>query len=58
MKIIAPNNRFDGVSAGVDFKEGVGQTSDPYLISWFEQNGYTVEGEPVPEPEKPSKKGK
>lgn len=42
-RIIAPNRQYTGISASVEFKEGVGETSDPHLISWFKAHGYTVE---------------
>ena len=41
-KILAPNKQHDGVSAGVAFNEGIGETSDPYLIEWFKTKGYKV----------------
>lgn len=41
--IYSPNKDYTGISAGVVFEKGVGETSDPYLLTWFEQNGYTVE---------------
>lgn len=41
-KVIAPNQQYNGVSASVRFVDGVGETTDPYLISWFMANGYTV----------------
>jgi len=44
-KIIAPNKRYNGISASVQFKEGVGYTDNPRLIEWFERKGYTVERE-------------
>ncbi len=42
-KILAPNKQYNGTTAGVAFKEGVGETSDPRLIEWFKTRGYTVE---------------
>lgn len=44
-KIIAPNEQYTGISAGVAFANGVGETADPYLIDWFGLHGYTVENE-------------
>lgn len=44
-KVIAPNKQYNGISAGVNFKEGVGETSDPHLIKWFKAKGYAVEEE-------------
>ena len=42
-KIIAPNKDYNEVSATVSFVGGVGETSDPWLISWFKSNGYEVQ---------------
>ena len=44
-KIYAPNKRFTGVSASVNFVNGVGETNDPHLINWFKSKGYKVENE-------------
>ena len=44
-KIIAPAKGYSGVSASVEFQDGVGYTDKPYLIDWFVQRGYTVEEE-------------
>lgn len=41
-KILAPNKDYTGVSASVSFVQGVGETENPHLISWFERNGYEV----------------
>lgn len=43
-KIIAPNKEYTGLSAGVYFCNGVGETDNPNLIEWFEKHGYHVEG--------------
>ena len=45
-KIYAPNKNYNGLSAGVMFVNGIGECSDPYLISWFKEKGYRVEEEP------------
>lgn len=42
-KILAPNKEYTGVSASVPFCNGVGETDNPTLISWFEEHGYIVE---------------
>lgn len=42
-KIIAPNHDYNGVSASVSFRDGVGETKDKYLITWFKEHGYSVE---------------
>lgn len=46
----APNKQYNGISAGVQFKDGVGETTNPHLIEWFKLKGYLVE-EPDPVPE-------
>lgn len=48
-KIKAPNKAYTGTSAGVVFKDGIGETKDPYLISWFRCHGYAVEVEKTPD---------
>jgi len=56
-KILAPNKEYGGISAGVQFVMGVGETSNPLLIEWFKSKGYTVELDaaelklPVPDPD-------
>jgi hypothetical protein len=42
-KIICPNKQYSGVSASVSFLNGVGETADERLISWFRAHGYDVE---------------
>lgn len=42
-KVFAPNKQYTGISANVVFKDGVGETSDPHLLKWFRDKGYTVE---------------
>lgn len=60
-KIYAPNKQYTGISAGVNFVNGIGECTDPYLISWFETKGYIVEKEsvivetPKPKPETKTK---
>jgi len=63
-KILCQNGQYTGISASVEFVDGVGETDNPYLIEWFKENGYIVE-ETVPadietaDPEKKSlRKGK
>lgn len=41
-KIYAPNEKYTGVTAGVSFINGVGETEDSWLINWFESKGYEV----------------
>ena len=44
MKIKSPNKAFNGVSVGVDFVDGVAETSDPAAINYFRSAGYEVDG--------------
>lgn len=47
--IMAPNLKYNGVTASVPFRNGVGNTDDPQLISWFVEHGYKViSGKEVP----------
>ena len=48
-KVFAPNKQYNGISAGVTFVNGVGETTDPYLLSWFKDKGYQVEENKEPE---------
>lgn len=41
-KIYAPNRKYSGVSAGVRFWAGVGDTDNPALKQWFREHGYNV----------------
>jgi len=41
-KIICLNKEYCGLSAGVDFVNGVGETANPHLIDWFKAKGYKV----------------
>lgn len=40
--ILAPSPFYNGLTAGVQFIMGTGQTSDPHLIQWFSQHGYSI----------------
>ncbi len=44
-KVYAPLKSYTGISASVHFVNGVGETSDPDLLHWFKERGYTVEEE-------------
>ena len=44
-KIYAPNEEYTGISAGVLFTDGKGETTEPHLIEWFREHGYRVEEE-------------
>ena len=41
-KIYCNNKEFCGISASVNFVNGVGDSNIPHLISWFQENGYTI----------------
>ena len=41
-KVYAPNQNYNGITATVAFKDGVGETDDLHLIGWFKRKGYTV----------------
>jgi hypothetical protein len=49
-KIICPNKKYNGVSASVNFTNGVGETDDRHLIKWFKSHGYKVENNEKIEP--------
>ena len=36
------DKEFNGISASVNFVDGIGITVDPYLISWFMEHGYKI----------------
>ncbi|MDF2675578.1 MAG: hypothetical protein K0R09_3850 [Clostridiales bacterium] len=42
-KIIAPNNQYTGLSAGVNFSNGAGLTGRKELVNWFKEHKYEVE---------------
>ena len=42
-KVIAPNKEYTGLSAGIPFANGVGETDNEHLLQWFEGKGYTVD---------------
>ena len=44
-KIFAPNKDYTGVSAGVPFVKGVGETEKEHVIEWFKSKGYKVDEE-------------
>ncbi|SDY13314.1 hypothetical protein [Eubacterium barkeri] len=43
MKIFAPNESYAGISAGVCFSQGVGETENPIALEWFQRHGYVLE---------------
>lgn len=53
MKIYAPVKDFNGWRNNIRFVNGVGETDDAVLISWFQSRGYEVEhNTPIPSAEK------
>lgn len=49
-KVKAPNPQYNGLSANVQFINGVGETDDPKRLDWFRAHGYEVEDAPEKEP--------
>lgn len=45
MKIYAPVKNYTGISANVQFVNGVGECNTPHVIEWFRSKGYRVEGD-------------
>jgi len=41
-KIYCNNNQYNGISASINFVNGVGDSNVPHLLSWFSENGYTI----------------
>jgi hypothetical protein len=41
-KIYCNNKQYNGISAGVNFVNGVGESKIPHLLAWFAENGYTI----------------
>ncbi|WHH58480.1 hypothetical protein [Petroclostridium sp. X23] len=44
-KVTAPVVGYSGVTAGVTFKNGVGETDNKWLATWFKEKGYKVENQ-------------
>lgn len=55
--IEAPAEGFTGISFGVPFLQGKGQTDDPWLVQRFKESGYKVTEDGTPEDVKPEDKG-
>ena len=53
MTIKSPVKGYSGITAGVAFLDGVGQTTNAYLIRWFKEHGYTVERSAGSQADKP-----
>ena len=45
MKIYAPVKDFNGLRNNVRFVNGVGETDNMLVVSWFQQHGYHIEDE-------------
>ena len=41
-KIYSNNKQYNGISAGVNFVNGVGESNLLHLLAWFQENGYTI----------------
>jgi hypothetical protein len=46
-KVYAPVKGYTGTSASIEFVDGVGETSDANLLTWFVAHGYVVDSAPV-----------
>lgn len=42
-KVYSPNTKYDGITAGVQFSNGVGETDDKYILGYLSSKGYKVE---------------
>ena len=45
-KLYCSNKQYNGISAGVNFVNGVGDSNVPHLLAWFKENGYTIIEDP------------
>ena len=41
-KIYCKNKQYNGISASVNFINGVGESNLSHLLAWFQERGYTV----------------
>ena len=41
-RIYSKNKKYNGISAEINFVNGVGVSTDSRLLSWFEENGYCI----------------
>ena len=41
-KIYSNNKQYNGISASVNFVNGVGESNLPHLLTWFQESGYTI----------------
>lgn len=49
-KVYAPNRTYGGVTAGVRFHNGVGETDNPGALSYLSRVGYGIDGPPPAPP--------
>lgn len=54
-KVYTPLQGYNGISASVEFVNGVGETDNENLLEWFEEKGYTVEQDEKPKRAKKAK---
>ena len=54
-KVYTPLQGYNGISASVEFVNGVGETDNENLLEWFEEKGYTVERDEKPKRGKKTK---
>lgn len=42
-RVYSPNEKYDGITAGVQFSNGVGEATDKYILNYLKEKGYRVE---------------
>ena len=42
-KVYSPNKNYDGITAGVQFSNGIGESDDKYILGYLKSKGYKVE---------------
>lgn len=42
-KVYSPNKEYNGITAGVQFSNGVGETDDKYILGYLKEKGYRIE---------------
>jgi len=43
MKIHAPNEKYNGITAGIQFVDGVAEVEETKHIEWLKSKGYKIE---------------
>lgn len=58
VKIYAPNNTYNGISANIRFENGMAETDNKYIIGWFKAHGYKIKAKTEETAEQPKPKAK